>query len=96
MYEFLKYVDTSVPAFTNLMGVKFTNEILMDFNDMGHYKDEKFNNFIGRDEIETSALITGVCSGAVGSTVNFMSFNPHLTALWMEDPAKNYKEINDL
>ena len=96
MYEFTKHIDLNMPNFHNFMGIKFTNEILMDFNDMGHYKDMKYNNFMGRDEILTSALITGVADAAVGSTVNFMSFNPQFTALWEEDPVKNAQKINDL
>lgn len=74
MYEFVKHVDEegNIP---NLMGIKFTNEVLMDFNAMGNYKNKKYNNFLGRDEILTSGLVTGVCDGNVGSTINFMSFN---------------------
>jgi len=37
---------------------------------------------MGRDEIMTSALATGVADGAVGSTVNFMSYNLNLKTLW--------------
>lgn len=81
MYEFVKYVD-EVGIIPNFMGVKFTNEIIMDFNDMGHYKNDKYNMLMGRDEIVTSALITGVCDGAVSSTINYMAFNVEVNEIW--------------
>ena len=64
------------------MGVKFTNEILMDFNSIGHYKNGKYNMLFGRDEILTSALATGVCDGDVSSTVNFLTYNLLATNAW--------------
>ena len=66
----------------NFMGVKFTNEILMDFNSIGHYKNGKYNMLFGRDEILTSALATGVCDGDVSSTVNFLTYNLLATNAW--------------
>lgn len=47
---------------------------------------------MGRDEILTSAITTGVADGAVGSTLNYMSFNCNLFDLYAtgkaEDKAK--------
>jgi len=74
MFHFTEAIDAS-GAMPNFMGVKFTNEIIMDFNSIGHYKDGKYNMLFGRDEILTSALATGVCDGDVSSTVNFLTFN---------------------
>jgi len=67
MFSFVREAEET-GKIPNLMGVKFTNEQLMDFNEIGNYKNKKYNMLIGRDEIATSALTTGVCDGAVGST----------------------------
>lgn len=64
------------------MGIKFTNEILMDFNAAGHYKNKKYNMLFGRDEQNISALATGVADGDVSSTINFMSFNLQAANDW--------------
>lgn len=37
---------------------------------------------MGRDEILTSALTTGVMDGAVGSTLNYISFNVPISELY--------------
>ena len=42
MYQFVKEVDKS-SKIPNLMGLKYTNEILSDFNAIGHYKNGKYN-----------------------------------------------------
>lgn len=81
MYSFVKSADES-GKIPNLMGIKFTNELLMDFNQIGTFKDKKYNNLMGRDEILTSAITTGVADGAVGSTMNYMSFNLNLKELY--------------
>ena len=81
MFQFTEAIDAS-GKIPNYMGVKFTNEILMDFNSIGHYKNGKYNMLFGRDEILTSALATGVCDGDVSSTVNFLTFNLNATNAW--------------
>ena len=81
MFEFVRRADES-GKIPNLMGVKFTNEQIMAFNQIGNYKSKKYNMLMGRDEILTSALTTGVADGAVGSTLNFMSFNCPLIDLY--------------
>jgi dihydrodipicolinate synthase/N-acetylneuraminate lyase len=91
MYEFVKHVDES-EKIPNLMGIKFTDETLMDFNAFGNYKNKKYNNFLGRDEILVSGLATGVCDGAVGSTLNFMSFNCQIQAEW-DKPTKDMEKL---
>lgn len=81
MFEFIRSADES-KKIPNLMGVKFTNEMLMAFNEIGNFKDKKYNMLMGRDEILTSALATGVCDGAVGSTINFITYNLELADLY--------------
>jgi N-acetylneuraminate lyase len=94
MYEFVKHVDVA-GNMPNFMGIKFTNEIIMDFNAMGNYKNKKYNMLMGRDEILTSALITDVCDGGVGSTINYMSFNVDIDCEWNKTP-KDMAKIIDL
>lgn len=83
MFDFIQQADAS-GKIPNLMGVKFTNEILMDFTAIGNWKDKKYQMLMGRDEMMTSALATGVCQADVGSTVNFMAFNIPLRELFNE------------
>ena len=82
MYDFIREADKT-EKIPNLMGIKFTNELLMDFNQIGNFKNKKYNMLMGRDEIFTSALTTGVADGGVGSTLNFMSFNIPMRELYM-------------
>lgn len=69
----------------NFMGMKFTNEVIADFNAIGHYKNKKYNMLFGRDEILTSALATGVADGHIGSLVNFSSYNIDVDIAWKEE-----------
>ena len=92
MFQFTEAVDES-GKIPNFMGVKFTNEILMDFNSIGHYKGGKYNMLMGRDEILTSALATGVCDADVSSTVNFLTYNLQATNAWNDG---DYKAAQDL
>ena len=82
MYDFIREADET-QKIPNLMGIKFTNELLMDFNQIGNFKNKKYNMLMGRDEIFTSALTTGVADGGVGSTINFMTFNIPMRELYM-------------
>ena len=81
MFEFIQAADAS-GKIPNLLGVKFTNEILMDFNAIGNWKEHKYQMLMGRDEEMTAALATGVCQADVGSTINFMAFNIPLRELF--------------
>jgi len=74
MEAFLKAVEKkqNIP---NLMGIKFTDEHIMDFVLCAQLAGGKYNMLFGRDEILLSALVTGVCEGDVGSTLNYMTFN---------------------
>ena len=82
MFDFIREADKT-QKMPNLMGIKFTNELIMDFNQIGNFKNKKYNMLMGRDEIFTSALTTGVADGGVGSTLNFMSFNIPMRELYM-------------
>lgn len=64
------------------MGVKFTNEVLMDLTAIGNYENKKYQMLFGRDEQLTAALATGAIDGEVSSTINFMSFNLPLATLY--------------
>ena len=74
MFEFVEAVDAS-GKIPNFMGVKFTDEHLMDFDSIGHFKNGNYNMLMGRDEILMSALATGVADADVSSTVNFLTYN---------------------
>lgn len=64
------------------MGIKFTNEILMDYASAGYFKNKKYNMLFGRDEQNIAATATGVSDGDVSSTVNFQSFNLQAANAW--------------
>lgn len=51
---------------------------------------------MGRDEMLTSALATGVCDGAVGSTFNFMSINLPLIDLYNTYNKESIMEANSI
>ncbi len=78
------------------MGVKFTNEMIMDFNLIGNFKNRKYNMLMGRDEILTSALVTGVTDGAVSSTINFMTYNLDLENLFVKFDQTDLDKANAL
>eukprot|EP00931_Biecheleriopsis_adriatica_P073386 TRINITY_DN47683_c0_g1_i1.p1 TRINITY_DN47683_c0_g1~~TRINITY_DN47683_c0_g1_i1.p1 ORF type:complete len:361 (-),score=98.59 TRINITY_DN47683_c0_g1_i1:381-1397(-) len=69
-HKFLELADKS-GQMPNLMGIKFTDYNLMDFQDclqVGHYK--KYNMLFGRDEMAFAALGVGA-DAAVSSTAQF-------------------------
>lgn len=82
MFQFTEAIDAN-GKIPNFMGVKFTNEVLMDFNSIGHYKNRKYSMLMGRDEELISAFATGVCDGDVSSTVNFQTYNLQATNAWL-------------
>lgn len=49
---------------------------------------------MGRDEILTSALTTGVADAGVGSTLNFMAFNVPLREMYMSGDHKMKAEAD--
>merc|ERR1719469_1450098 len=57
----------------NLMGMKFTDEHLMEVNAAGAFRNRKYNMLIGRDEMLTSTLIYNNGQGNIGSMHNFSS-----------------------
>ena len=81
MFAFVQAADKS-GKIPNLMGVKYTDEHLMQFNEIGGFKNKKYNMMIGRDEILTAALAGGVADADVGSTVNFISYNVEVRPLF--------------
>lgn len=69
-HKFLELADKS-GKMPNLMGIKYTDYNLMDFQSclqVGHYK--KYNMLFGRDEMALSALEIGA-DGAVSSTAQY-------------------------
>merc|ERR1719420_793707 len=75
MIDFLK--EAEARNFKNLMGVKFTDEQLMDFYLCAEFMDQKYNMIYGRDEQLLSALVINA-DGSVGSTFNFLDWNLQL------------------
>merc|ERR1711904_6596 len=86
MFEFIEAADKS-GKIPNLMGVKFTNEILMDFVAVGNFKNKKYQMLMGRDEERTGALASGVVDADVSSTINFMTYNLPLKT-WFDENTK--------
>jgi N-acetylneuraminate lyase len=95
MYELVKAVDAS-GRIPNFMGVKFTYEHIQDFNAAGLYKNKKYNMLMGRDEMLTSALATGVANGGVSSTINFMTYNLPLHDLYANFERDDVLRANSL
>ena len=69
MHEFLRLGSRRI---SNLAGIKFTHENLMDFSRCLEFEEGRFNILFGRDEILLCALALGA-TGAVGSTYNYMA-----------------------
>lgn len=74
MIDFLEKAKDRIP---NLVGIKFSHENLMDFNQCLALDDGRFNMLFGKDEILLSAMAIGA-KGAVGSTYNFAAPLYHL------------------
>jgi len=69
MLAFLEEGEKRIPT---LAGIKFTNNNLMELQQLLNYKDGKFEIFHGYDEVLLAGLVLGA-KGAVGSTYNYMS-----------------------
>jgi N-acetylneuraminate lyase len=67
MLDFLEAARDRIP---NLAGVKFTYEVLMDFELCRKLDDGRFDMLFGRDEMLLAGLALGA-RGAIGSTYNF-------------------------
>jgi N-acetylneuraminate lyase len=81
MFQFVEAVDKS-GKIPNFMGIKFTNEMLIDLTAIGFWKNRKYQMLMGRDEELTGALATGAADADVSSTINFMSYNLRLGELY--------------
>ena len=68
MKSFLEKVSQSIP---NLVGIKFTHNDLMEFQQCINFKNGHFEIFNGNDEALLGGLSLGAI-GAVGSTYNYM------------------------
>lgn len=67
MLSFLELAHKKIP---NLVGIKYTEENLMEFRLCQAFADGKYDILWGRDEVLLSALAIGA-KGAVGSTYNY-------------------------
>ena len=65
--EFLRAASNRIPT---LVGVKFTFENIMDYQQCLHFENRRFDMVFGRDEVLLAALATGA-RAAIGSTYNF-------------------------
>ena len=65
--DFLKTAKDRIPT---LVGVKFTYENLMDYQQCLDFENGRFDMVFGRDEVLLAALATGA-RAAIGSTYNF-------------------------
>lgn len=64
------FLRVAGPRISNLAGIKFTHENLMDYQECLAMEDGRYDMLFGRDEILLCGLALGAC-GAVGSTYNF-------------------------
>jgi len=69
MHDFLRLASRRI---SNLAGIKFTHENLMDYARCLNFEESRFNILFGRDEILLAALAMGA-TDAVGSTYNYMA-----------------------
>jgi N-acetylneuraminate lyase len=83
MYEFIQDVDAS-GKIPNFMGIKFTDEHLMEINAGGAFRNKKYNMLLGRDELILSTLINGNGQGSIGSTHSFMSYGVQVVERYNE------------
>ena len=67
MHRFLQLASTRIPT---LVGLKFTDENLMEFSRCVDFEGGRYNMLWGRDEILLAGL-TGGAHGAIGSTYNY-------------------------
>ncbi|MFK7923000.1 MAG: dihydrodipicolinate synthase family protein [Bacteroidia bacterium] len=67
MLRFLELAHKSIP---NLVGIKYTEENLMEFRLCQAFAEGKYDILWGRDEVLISGLAIGA-KGAVGSTYNY-------------------------
>ena len=67
MIEFLKKITNMLP---NFVGLKYTDEDLMDFMSCINYRNGAYDMLYGRDECMLAVLALG-CKGFVGSTYNY-------------------------
>lgn len=63
-------LSTAGPLNKNLVGAKFTNEDILDFNLCRHLENGKYDMVFGRDEMLLCALSLGT-KAAIGSTYNY-------------------------
>ncbi len=64
-----QFLEQAAPRISNLGGIKFTHEDLMDYAAALEFDPSRYEVFFGRDEILLSAMVLGA-SSAVGSTYN--------------------------
>ncbi len=67
MLPLLEAVNERIP---NFVGIKYTDENLMDFAQCLQFQNHKFNFFWGRDEVLVAAMALGA-KGGIGSTYNY-------------------------
>ena len=67
MLPLLEAVNNRIP---NFVGIKYTDENLMDYAQCVQYDNQKFDLVWGRDEVMISALAMGA-KGGIGSTYNY-------------------------
>ncbi len=67
MLPLLEAVNGRIP---NFVGIKYTDENLMDYAQCLQFKNKKYDLLWGRDEVMISALVMGA-KGGIGSTYNY-------------------------
>ena len=89
MLPLLETVNERIP---NFVGIKYTDENLMDFAQCLQYQNQKFDLLWGRDEVMISAMAMGA-KGGIGSTYNYAA--PIYHAMMKHFENGNLKEALD-
>lgn len=69
-FPMIRLLEAMDGAVSNLAGIKYTHEDLMDFLSCVNFRNGKYDMLWGRDECLLSALVVGA-RGGVGSTYNY-------------------------
>jgi N-acetylneuraminate lyase len=69
-FPMLPLLEAASQRIPNFVGIKYTDENLMDYAQCLQFKNQKFDLIWGRDEVLISAMAMGAKSG-IGSTYNY-------------------------
>ncbi len=83
-YSMMEFLEKSQKAIPNLVGIKYTNSNLFEFQECRSFADGKYKMLWGTDEALLAGLSAGA-HGAVGSTYNYAAPLYHRIIALFED-----------